>query len=268
MTMPAAPPRPWSRRAAARVQTVGAAAHSSDATVYSARPMSSGRLRPYVSLRGPLTSCPRASPMRHAVSVSCTSAGDAPSSVAICGRPGRYMSMDSGANADRAPTMSTSSTRRCGSRGPVIDIRFLVRERGWPVERGRQHPAPYCDDDDREGRAGRPEYRRHTADDASSRIDRGQRRHLRGSWSGCPDRGHPQRARLRGADAHPARGDPAAAGRPRRARRGTHGHRQDRRLRAADHPAPCQRARQHPRGRPAPVTHRRPGRDARAGAHP
>ena len=42
------------------------------------------------------------------------------------------------------------------------------------------------------------------------------------------------RARLRGADADPARGDPAAAGGPRPARPGRHRHRQDRRVRAAD----------------------------------
>ena len=57
------------------------------------------------------------------------------------------------------------------------------------------------------------------------------------------------RPRLRGADADPARGDPAAARGPRPARPGRHRHRQDGRVRAA---APAA-ARRGDRRRPAPV---------------
>ena len=65
----------------------------------------------------------------------------------------------------------------------------------------------------------------------------------------------PDAPRVRGADADPARGDPAADRGPRPARAGRHRHRQDRRVRAADPAAP---------GRPAPD---HGARRARARAH-
>src|SRR6185437_10579027 len=61
-----------------------------------------------------------------------------------------------------------------------------------------------------------------------------------------------ERRELRDSDPDPASGDPATAGRARRARRGADRHRQDRRLRAADPAA----ARRHARSSPAEIAPR------------
>lgn len=87
----------------------GASAHSTEAAVYVAIPASSGRRRPRASLSGPVSSCPSASPIRQAVSVSCADEAVVCRSAASAGRPGTYMSRDSAANALNAP----SSTIGC-----------------------------------------------------------------------------------------------------------------------------------------------------------
>ena len=84
-------------------------------------------------------------------------------------------------------------------------------------------------------------------------------------WVGPPSRAHRhhRRAGLRGAHAHPAGGHATAAGRARRAGRGTHRHGQDGRLRAADaaayRGASCRwcgpRSRGRERGRAHPGAH-------------
>jgi hypothetical protein len=68
--MPTPPARPWTNRAAMSVSMVGLSAHSAEVAMYALTPTSSGRRRPNRSDSGPATSCPRASPSRHAVMVS------------------------------------------------------------------------------------------------------------------------------------------------------------------------------------------------------
>jgi hypothetical protein len=109
ITMPAAPASPCRKRSGTRTTTDGASAHRTEATTYSAIPTSSGSRRPNRSLSGPAITCPSARPARHAVSVTCTADADVSRSRARSGSPGRYMSIDSGANADSAPRISTSS---------------------------------------------------------------------------------------------------------------------------------------------------------------
>lgn len=88
---------------------MGAKAHSTVATTYTARPASSGRLRPHRSLIGPTTSCPSAIPARHAVSVSWTVAAGACRASVTSGSEGRYMSIASGGVAVRPPRISITS---------------------------------------------------------------------------------------------------------------------------------------------------------------
>src|SRR5690349_5488517 len=53
-----------------------------------------------------MNSWPAAMPSMHAVSVSCPVEADAPKSRVSAGSPGRYMSIDSGPNADRPPRIT------------------------------------------------------------------------------------------------------------------------------------------------------------------
>ena len=61
-----------------------------------------------------MIACPSASPKKKALSVSCTS--EAPVPKAAQGRQRReYMSIESGANADSAPSIKISRSRDCGA---------------------------------------------------------------------------------------------------------------------------------------------------------
>src|ERR1700716_2816343 len=80
-------------------------------------PTSRGRRRPYVSDSGPAINWPSANPIRQVVSVSCTADGPARRPAEMAGNAGRYMSMDSGANADSEPRMTTSRTRPAAGLG-------------------------------------------------------------------------------------------------------------------------------------------------------
>ena len=76
-------------------------------------PAISGVRRPRTSLSGPAITCPTATPMRHAVRVSCTwPVRCSSSSPAMAGSAGRYMSIERGPIADSAPRMSSSPLRR------------------------------------------------------------------------------------------------------------------------------------------------------------
>ena len=109
-TIAAAAPTPCSPRATASIPMSGETRHSSEASMCSTIPASSGRRRPSESDSGPTTSCPRARPASVPVSVSCATEEDTPSSSAMRGRAGRYMSMVSGPSATMAP--STRIVRR------------------------------------------------------------------------------------------------------------------------------------------------------------
>ncbi|GMA87380.1 hypothetical protein GCM10025868_26300 [Angustibacter aerolatus] len=89
LTMPAAAPKPSTKRSAISVSTLGATAHAIAATTNPASPMSSGRRRPTASLSGPSTTWPMARPASVAVSVRAVTDAVAPRSSAIVGRLGR-----------------------------------------------------------------------------------------------------------------------------------------------------------------------------------
>jgi hypothetical protein len=72
--MPAQPPSAWARRSTTRLSIEGASTQAIDATIYSAQPTSSGRLRPKRSAIGPYSACPNARPMKKIDSVSCADA--------------------------------------------------------------------------------------------------------------------------------------------------------------------------------------------------
>src|SRR3954452_24279278 len=111
---PAAPSSPGAKRRSTSTATDGATAHSSDTTEYAATPTSSGPRRPKRAGRGPARICPSARPDRHAVSVSCTAQAGASRSRPSPGRPGSYMSIESGPNALSAPRMRTTFARPRG----------------------------------------------------------------------------------------------------------------------------------------------------------
>ena len=132
ITTPAPPSVPWMNRSTISTPIDGATAHASDAAMYPTSPASNGRRRPSESLSGPVKSWPAAIPSMHPVSVSCPADADAPSSRVSDGNPGRYMSIDSGPNADSAPRIRIR-VRRLGSEsarsavGPGADIIVLIR---------------------------------------------------------------------------------------------------------------------------------------------
>ena len=66
-------------------------------------PAKSGRLRPYMSLKGPRKICPTAMPSSVIVKVSCVAEVEAENSAESSGRAGRYMSVANGAMADIMP---------------------------------------------------------------------------------------------------------------------------------------------------------------------
>ncbi len=103
MTAAAAAPRPWITRSAPSTVMFGARAQHTDAAMCSAVPAISGARRPTASESGPISSCPRARPMRVPVRVSWTAAEVVPRSSTIEGSAGRYMSMVSGPTAISEP---------------------------------------------------------------------------------------------------------------------------------------------------------------------
>jgi hypothetical protein len=89
---------------------LGAAAASTEATAWTSRPVTRGRLRPNASESGPITSWPNARPPSIPVSVSWVAESEAFRSAASAGNAGRYMSMVIGPSAMSAPSTSTSWT--------------------------------------------------------------------------------------------------------------------------------------------------------------
>ncbi len=86
--------------------------------------MSSGLRLPTASEIGPTTSWPRASPMMNVVSDSWICGAVVPSSRAIEGNAGRYMSTESGPRVQRAPSKPTSFSL-LGPRVAVVMVEWL-----------------------------------------------------------------------------------------------------------------------------------------------
>src|SRR3954451_17182193 len=93
------------------------------------------------SLNGPATSWPMARPATTAVSVSWTAEASACSERVISGRPGRYMSIDSGPIATIEPRITISSGLE--GNADVLDLR--VRQQRFDAlntaEAGALHAA-------------------------------------------------------------------------------------------------------------------------------
>ena len=118
-TTPVAPAMPCRKRNAISAPMSGAAAQAIDSAAKAATPASSGFFLPSPSLSGPATSCPTASPARQPESVSCTSVWDACRFAAIVGVDGRYMSIESGPNAESAPSSASIRSRCLGLVGAI-----------------------------------------------------------------------------------------------------------------------------------------------------
>ena len=105
-TMPAAPAAPCSSRTAQSVHTSAASAHSDRRRgVDDQQPDQHGAAAAERVAQRPGDAAGRQPrPIRLAVSVSCTAAGDAERSCASDGSAGRYMSVESGANIESAPS--------------------------------------------------------------------------------------------------------------------------------------------------------------------
>mgnify|MGYP000023429836 CR=1 FL=1 len=109
ITIPAAPPRPWTSRAATSSSILPASVAVTLAATNSTAPITSGTTRPARSDHGPKTSCPAPAPIRNAVSDSCTPVAVVDSSVVITGNAGRYRSIPneaspiSSASVDNSP---------------------------------------------------------------------------------------------------------------------------------------------------------------------
>src|SRR6478609_2229932 len=96
MTIPTPPASPCTARARMSISMLGLTAHISDVTTYAISPTRRGMRRPNRSDRGPAISCPRASPMRHAVIVSCATDVAASNPSVREGSTGRYRSIEIG----------------------------------------------------------------------------------------------------------------------------------------------------------------------------
>ena len=103
--MPDPAPSAWSSRPTPNTSTVGAAAHTKEATTNRPRPETMTCLRPYASETGPYTACETATPIMNALNVHCTDATGVPRACAVAGTPGRLMS-----EANRPPAFSEHST--------------------------------------------------------------------------------------------------------------------------------------------------------------
>ncbi len=110
-TAAAAAPMPCNPRAMPRAVMFGANMHSSEATMCSTTPATSGRRRPSESDSGPTSSWPSASPANVPVSVNWTTDEVTSNSSAMRGSAGRYISMVSGPRAINAPRTRIMRTR-------------------------------------------------------------------------------------------------------------------------------------------------------------
>ena len=103
MTMPLAPANPCRKRNARNGSMEPAKKQPVETRAKAIMPKKSGRLRPYISLKGPRKICPTAMPSSVIVKVSCVAEVEAENSAESSGSAGRYMSVASGAMADIIP---------------------------------------------------------------------------------------------------------------------------------------------------------------------
>lgn len=102
-TMPPAPPMPCKNRAAIKTLIEMDRQHISDAPTKINNVNSNIGRRPYLSLAGPNSSCPIASPTMQNVSPNCTTDVSQWKTSAISGNAGKYMSMTNAPNAESRP---------------------------------------------------------------------------------------------------------------------------------------------------------------------
>ena len=107
MTMPPEPAMPCRKRAAMNWRMSEAKMQSSVEPMKSHMAVSSGVRRPYLSLRGPKSSCPAARPIMLVVSPICTIDEEVRKKSVMAGSVGRYMSVTKGPNAVSRPSRTS-----------------------------------------------------------------------------------------------------------------------------------------------------------------
>ncbi len=132
-TTPAPAVNPWRKRPRISTRVPGASAHSAEARTKRTPQTRRGPRRPRASLTEPMTTCPTASPIRQEVRLAWTWEAEAPRSVEISGKAGRYMSMLSGPS-----TVSMASRRARPSRSRPVGLRSI----GLPRTRGNGGGGP------------------------------------------------------------------------------------------------------------------------------
>ncbi len=108
ITIPADAPKAATTRQVAITARLGASAQPIVASTYKPNPASNGPRRPNRSDKEPCTTCPIARPNSHDAKVICDDPGGAAKLASIAGKPGRYMSVDSGPTAVRYPNSNGS----------------------------------------------------------------------------------------------------------------------------------------------------------------
>jgi hypothetical protein len=106
-TVAAQLPTAWINLKMINVLISFACMHTKVATRYKTSPAYNGFFRPYRSSRGPYNNCPSEIPTKKLDSDNATVATEVPRLLAISPNPGRYMSMEKGANAVNDPKMRT-----------------------------------------------------------------------------------------------------------------------------------------------------------------
>ena len=77
--------------------------HAKDANTNIHIDINSGMRRPNLSLSGPITTCPAASPIMQTLMLICTQNGVVENACGRLGKDGRYISVTKGPNADNPP---------------------------------------------------------------------------------------------------------------------------------------------------------------------
>ena len=107
MTMPPEPAMPCRKRAVTNWRMSEAKMQSRVEPMKSHMAVSSGVRRPYLSLRGPKSSCPAARPIMLVVSPICTIDEEVWKKSVMAGSVGRYISVTNGPNAVSRPSRTS-----------------------------------------------------------------------------------------------------------------------------------------------------------------
>ena len=113
MTMPTPPEKPWTKRKAMNMWMLDDKIQQTVDAVNTTMPNSSGRRRPFSSLTGPAKIWPMAMPAIDAVRVIWIMDVPTEKSAIIKGKAGRYISVESGANAASIPKNTVNKPMRC-----------------------------------------------------------------------------------------------------------------------------------------------------------